>query len=127
MPPNDYKKLLYEIITKTYKKSTTRLEHKINMAAKHIAKNIKLDDWIKSLGKTPAFITLTDHKENFRSSHPCRLINPSKSELEKVSKAIVEKVNTILVDSLKVNQWKDIDNVINWFNAIKDKSQYCFI
>ena len=47
--------------------------------------------------------------------------------MEKVSKAIVEKVNTILVDSLKVNQWKDTDNVINWFNAIKDKSQCCFI
>ena len=127
MPPNDYKKLLYENITKTYKKSTNRLEHAINMEAKHIAKNIKMDDRIESLTKTRVFITLKDHKENFRSSHPCRLINPSKSELEKVSKAIVEKVNTILVDSLKVNQWKDTDNVINWFNAVKDKSQHCFI
>ena len=95
------------------------------MEAKHIAKNIKLDDWIKSLAKTPAFIK--DHKENFRSSHPCHLINPSKSGLGKVSKAILEKANTILVDSLRVNQWKDNYNVINWFNAIKDKSQCCFI
>ena len=39
----------------------------------------------------------------------------------------MEKVNTILVDSVKVNQWKDTDNVINWFNAIKDKSRCCFI
>ena len=45
----------------------------------------------------------------------------------KVSKAILEKVDTILVESLKVNQWKDTDNAINWFNAIKDKSQCCFI
>ena len=36
-------------------------------------------------------------------------------------------MNTILVDSLKVNQWKDTGNVINWFNASKDKSQCCFI
>ena len=114
MPPNDYKKLLYENITKTYKKLTYRLEHAINMEAKHIAKNIKLGDRIESLAKTPAFITLKDHKENFRSIHPCRLINPSKSELGKVSKSILEKVNTNLVNSLKVNQWKDTDNVINW-------------
>ena len=43
----------------------------------------------------------------------------------KVSKAILEKVNIILEDSLRVYQWKDTD-VINWFNAIKNKSQ-CFI
>ena len=36
-------------------------------------------------------------------------------------------MNTNLVDSLKVNQWKDSDNVISWFNAIKDKSLCCFI
>ena len=53
------------------------------MEAKPIAKNMKLDDQIKSLAKTPAFITLKDHKENFRSSYACRLINPPKSSLEK--------------------------------------------
>ena len=127
MPPNDYKNILYGNITKTYQKSTNCLEHARNMEAEHIAKNIKLDDRIKSLVKTPAFITIKDHKQNFRCSHPYHLINPSKSELGKVSKAILETVNTNLVDSLEVNQWKHTDNVINWFNAIKDKPQCCFI
>ena len=36
-------------------------------------------------------------------------------------------MNTNLVDSLKVNQRKDAYNVINRFNAIKDKSKRCFI
>ena len=44
--PNDYKGLLHENITKTYKRSTKRLENAINMEAKHIAENIKLDDRI---------------------------------------------------------------------------------
>ena len=74
MPPNDYKNILYGNITKTYKKSTNRLEHARNMEAEHIANNTKLEDRIKSLAKTPAFITIKDHKENFRSSHPCHLI-----------------------------------------------------
>ena len=74
------------------------------MEAKHIAENIKLDDPIESLAHTPAFITLKDHKENFRISLPCRLINPPKSKLGKVSKVILENVNKNLVNSLKVNQ-----------------------
>ena len=49
--------------------------------------------------------------------------NTSKSELGKVSKAILEKVNKNLIDFLKVNEWKDTDNVINWSNAIKKKSK----
>ena len=57
MPPNNSKKLPYENITKTYKKSTNHVEHAVNTKAKHIARNIKLDDWIESLAKTPAFIT----------------------------------------------------------------------
>ena len=43
------------------------------MEAKYIAKSIKLDDRIESLAKSPAFITLKDHRENFRSNHPCRM------------------------------------------------------
>ena len=35
----------------------------------------------------PAYITLKDHKENFRNNTKCRLINPSKSEVGLVSKS----------------------------------------
>ena len=127
IPPNDYKRLLHENIIKTYKKSTKRLENAINMQAKHIAEKIKLDDRIEPLAPAPAFITLKDHKENFRTSHPCCLINPSKSELGKVGKVILEKGNKNLVKYLKVNQWRNTDSVINWFNAIENKSQCLFI
>ena len=118
---------MYENITETDKKSTNRLGHALNVEAKYIARNIKLHDRIESLPKALAFVTLKYHKKNFRSSHPCRLITPSKSELTKVSKVVLEKVNKNLLDSLRVNQWKDTDDVVNWFNAIKNKSPYCFI
>ena len=49
LPSNDYKQLLHENITKVYKKSTKCLENAINMEAKHITENIKLDDRIESL------------------------------------------------------------------------------
>ena len=44
--PTEYKKLLHDNITETYRKSTPRLEKAINMKAKYIAKKINLDDRI---------------------------------------------------------------------------------
>ena len=32
-----------------------------------------------------------------------------------------------MVDSLKVNQWKNTDSVINWFSAIENKPQCALI
>ena len=89
--PEQYKKLLKDNVTKTYKKSSDILEKSINMEAKHIAKKLELSDRIEHLARNPAFITLKDHKENFNSKLPCRLINPSKTELGKVSKQKLEK------------------------------------
>ena len=91
--PQDYKKLLHENITKSYKKSPTRLEKSINLEAKEIAARVKLDDSIEYMAKAVAYITLKDHKDNFGSAHPCRLINPCKSEIEKISRSILENIN----------------------------------
>ena len=79
------------------------------------------------VAKNPAIITLKDHKPNFRSSLPCRLINPSKSELGKVSKVLLENINKQLVELLNVNQWKNSESVIDWFNTIENKHQCVFI
>ena len=83
------------------------LEKAINMEAKNIAKKNKLSDRIECLARTPAFITLKDHKDNIQSSLPSRLINPSKSELGKISKSVLENTNQHLVKLLYVNQWKN--------------------
>ena len=123
----EYKKLLKDNITKSYKKSTDRLEKAINMEAKNIAKKIQLSDRIECLPKTPAFITLKDHKDNFQSSLHCRLINRSKSELGKVSKSISENINQHLVKLFHVNQWKNFASVIECFRKIEDKKNCTFI
>ena len=56
MITNDY---YMKTSQKTYKKSTKRLENAVNMEAKHIAENIKLDDRIESLIHTPALLLRT--------------------------------------------------------------------
>ena len=119
--------LLKDNITKSYKKSTDCLEKAVNMEAKNITKKIQLSGRIECLAKTPAFITLKDFKDNFQSSLHCRLINPSKSELGKVSKSILENINQHLVKLLHLNQWKNSASIIEWFRNIKDKKNCTFI
>ena len=130
-PPEQNKKRLKENATKTYTKLTERLEKSnrlsISLEAKNIAKKLDLVERVKCLAKNTAFITLKDHKENFRASLPCRLINPSKSELGKVSLVKLEKVNQALIKHLDVNQWKKPSSVTEWFKGIDNKKDCIFI
>ena len=127
MCAGDYNKLLKGNITKTYKHAPPKLEKSINLEAKHIATNLKLDDRIERLARTPAYITLKYHKENFHVNTPCRLINPCKSKIGKISKQLLEKINNQLLEKLNVNQRRDTNKVVDWFVNLKDKHNSRFI
>ena len=97
------------------------------MEAKEIAAGVKLDDRIEYMVSAPAYITLKDHNDNFRSAHPCRLINPCKSEIGKISKSISENISRNLLKLLQVNQWRNSESVIKSFYSVENKSQCKFI
>ena len=103
MPEQQHKKLLHNNVTKTYKKAPPKLETSINLEAKSIAELINLCDRIECIARTPAFIPLKDHKPDFWQNPSCRLINPAKNELGKVSKLIIEKINKKLISELHFN------------------------
>ena len=103
------------------------MEKSINLEAKEIATGVKLDDRIDYMAIALAYITLKVHKDNFRSAHPCCLINPCKSEIGKISKSILENINRNLVKLLQVNQWRNLESIIKWLNSIQNKSQCKFI
>ena len=77
--------------------------------------------------KRPAFISLKDHKENFKHNTKCHLINPSKSEMGIVSETFLEKINSKLNNHLCYNQWRSTSAVIEWFRAIENKKTCKFI
>ena len=60
---HEYQKLLFNNVTKSYQKSTERLEKGINMEAKHISKKLDLDKRIECLAENPAFIIAEIGKE----------------------------------------------------------------
>ena len=81
-----YDKLLSENITKTYKKTNHSTYNNIHKEAKIIASRLNIDGRVECMAKSEAFISLKDHKEDFNINPKCRLINPAKSEIGKVSK-----------------------------------------
>ena len=122
-----YNKLLHDNITKTYKRGSEDNISEIDSELKHIADNLSIGNRIECMKKREAFISLKDHKENFENNPKCRLINPAKSDSGKISKLILDKINTQLRTILNVNQWRNTQNVIDWFGNIEEKSMHSFI
>ena len=91
-----------------------------------IAELINLDDHTECIAITPAFITLKDHQPDFWQNPSCRLINPAKNKLDKVSKLIIEKTNEKLISELHFNQWKNTNSVLKWFIDISNKKDSSF-
>ena len=127
MAPENYKELLENNITKEYKKVNDNIVEKVNSDDKKHATKLELDDRIYSLSKRQSYITLKDHKESFPNNPKCRLINPSKSELGKVSKGILTKIVDAVRKSTQYNHWKNSESVINWFANLKEKQRLSFI
>ena len=123
---DSYMKLLTNNVTKTYKKANNQVYNDINREAKELASKLDIADKVECMAKTEAFVTLKDHKEDFNSNPKCRLINPAKSEIGKVSKRIIEKINEEVKSLSNVNQWKNTKNVTAWFQDIENKKNCSF-
>ena len=122
-----YDKLYMENVTKSCKRADSNVYHDINLEAKEIATELKIADKVERMAKKEVFITLKDHKDDFNINPKCRLINPAKSELGKVSKTIIENINNNVKEQTRVNQWKKTDDVIRRFSNIRNKANCVFI
>ena len=127
MDKDTHDKLLHENITKSYKKCDNNTYNEINKKAKQIATNLGIQDRTTTLAKKQAFITMKDHKENFNNAPKCRLINPAKCIIGRVSKQILETINATTKEKTQVHQWKNTKSVIDWFKGLEDKSNLNFM
>ena len=55
------------------------------------------------------------------------LPNPAKNNLGLISKQILDRINSCIRSQINVNQWRNTHSIIDWFSAIKDKSQCTFL
>lgn len=121
-----HQKLLTDNITSTYKKANANLIEDINNQAKDIAASLNIDDRAERMAERQSFITLKDHKDNFHNKPTCRLINPAKSEIGRISKRILENINNTIRQKTGLNQWNNSSSVINWYSGIQNKHRYSF-
>lgn len=117
-------KLLRDSITTIFKKASTDAANITDSQAKCIAQELNIDSRTEQIAKQQAFITLKDQGDNFANNPTCRLINPTKANLE-VSK-ILNNINSQIRKMTKLNQWKSTSDVTNWFTSIPNRQKYLF-
>ena len=125
-----YDKILTETITKNYQKveeGTTDHEHQINTEAKNITEKLKISDRVEKIQHKASYFLVKDHKSDFLIRPATRLINPTRTEIGRISKQILEKINYNVRNKLKLNQWINTNDAIEWFKQIKEKRNAAFI
>ena len=55
------------------------------------------------------------------------MINPSKSEIGRVSKELLDRINKTIVSKTGIHQWKNTKATLDWFRGIQNKTQCSFI
>lgn len=127
MDKTNYENMLENNITQTYRKTSNSISKDINNENTKIATNLNLEDRIYKTAEKEAYITLKDHKDNFCNNPKCRLINPSKSELGKISKKLLDEINTKVRSKTLLLQWKNTADVLKWYKNIDNKADQTFI
>ena len=127
LDPKEYDKLVSNNVTKSYKKSNIEAVNEVNKEAAAIAEKLKIDDRVQCIAENETFITIKDHKPNFPNNITCRLLNPCKSEIGRISKVYLENINNSIRTSTNLNQWRNSRVVIDWFKSIPQKKVAHFI
>ena len=127
LEPCTYNDLLEKNITKSYKKALPETTQAIHKENKDIATKLGIDDRVNATTSKDAFITLKEHKPNFANKPTCRLVNPTKSEIGKVSKKILDRINSAITKKHNLHQCKNTVAVIDWFKSINNKQRLTFI
>ena len=90
-------------------------------------KSLDIQDRVFKTTDRNCFVTLKDHKPGFKNSPSCRLLNPTKCEIGKISHQILSKViETVRVKS-GLNQWKNVYSCIEWYENLENKSDLTFL
>ena len=112
---DQYNMLLNNFITSTYKKSNNNIKKIISISGRNILKDKEVLQRID----------IDDHKEKsqrkLQNNPSVRLVNPAKNEHGRLSKFVIEAVNRELRHKFSLKQWKNTDDVIDWFKSINEK------
>ena len=124
---SSYKKLLRDNVTSEYEIAPKKLESNINLEAKYITKKLEIDERVEVMARKNAYVTLKDHKPNFENNPKCRLINPAKSNVGKISKIELQRINSEIRIKTGLMQWRSTAATLNWFKTLQNKEELEFL
>ena len=101
--------------------------HRVDKETRKIVESFDLSKNMECYDSHPAFITIKDHKPNFRNNTKCCLINPARNGLGLSSKKHLEKIIANVASTIKVNQWQSTFTIIDWFKSLPQKGKLRFI
>ena len=122
-----YKKLILNNVTNDYIQISEENVDRINEEAAILASELELADRIEKYSETPCYVSIKDHKSNFKTDPKCRLINPAKSQIGKISKQILQSICTDVRLKTKINQWQSTNEVLDWLKNILLRSRKFFL
>ena len=125
--PKKYNELLNKSVQNEYKKSSAAYALSKEKSELELAKNLELNDRVHRSAQRNCFVTLKDHKPSFRANPQCRLLNPSKPELGKVAKQMLERINSELRKKTNLKQWRRTSEVRDWFVKLENKQELTFV
>ena len=127
MKPEEYRKLMRDNITSIYSRADDNYERETNIQAKKITDKLEISDRVEKISRKNAYVTLKDHKKEFPQKIKCRLINPMKSNIGKISKQMLEEINKEILRKTNLRQLKNTEETITWFKNTRLKSRKQFI
>ena len=101
---SDYQNLVYKNVQNDYKIESAQNVNKVIKEHQEIVTNLELSQRVFETTPRSAFVTIKDHKEDFRNNTTCRLINPSKPDIGKVSKKILEPALFVIKQQTQLKQ-----------------------
>ena len=119
-----YKQMMFKEVVKHNRKAPPDLEKELNSEAKMLAYKLGIVDRMEKYNTKNCFITIKNHKSDFKTNPECRLINPAKTQISRVSKTIVQDICASLRLALDINQWRSTKDCIKWFEEY-DKNDRC--
>ena len=127
IPVPEYRKLIRDNITKNYRLDNGDTADLINRDIYNSTSILGIQERVNKLEEKQCYVLLKDHKPDFLEKMPTRLINPTKTELGRVSKSILQDLVEELATKLKLNLWISTADAIKWFDNIPDKPRATFL
>ena len=95
----------------------------VNQEAAELAAELGIDERVEVFQKKPAFINFKDTKSDFSTAAaaeevPVRLITPSKSQMGKVSKVKLQRLNAQVRRVTNYNQWRQTRDATRWLEGL---------